>query len=250
MAEAIQEGCVDGTSVTLLRDRRDSAIMRVCCDDQSTVIMKFWARRGWRAVLRGWSRTTPSWREWTALHQLWARHVPIARPLARFSIDCQSGRFSEALVIEDLGIVQTAHHELKEAIARGDRALASLIEDDVVALTARIVRAGVLDPDHSVVNMLCLPGGQLRRIDFELARLVSATSRRPALYSQMIARLVGSFVFTVQPDLERAAQFSMRLAEELSPPLRVLQSAQSMIDAELERQRTSKGIDFRLTVDW
>lgn len=249
-ALAIQAGAAEDSTVILLRDRLDSATMRVGFSDRSTVIMKFWDRQGWRASLRRWTRTTPSWREWTAMQRLRTRRVPIPRPIARFNLGCRIGRFSEVLVIEDLGDVRTAHEELKEALIRGDENLACTIDDHVIALTTNFVGAGVIDPDHSVVNMLSTPDGDVHRIDLELARVAPATWCRPGLYSQMIARLVGSYVFTVQPDLKRASLFSTRIADELAPPRRILRLAKTMIDTTLERQRQCKGIDSRLLINW
>lgn len=249
-SQAIKAGDSWGEGVTVLRDRPDSATVRVAFPDRSSVIMKYWNRRGWRGRFRQVSLTTPSWLEWRAMTRLWICGVAVPRPVARFSVRAEMGRFNDVLVMEDLGAVRTVQACIKEALAEGRLDVVSKLEDRVVALTAAVVRAGVLDPDHSFMNIVCAAEGRLCRLDFELARRVPVAGLRPMLYARMIARLVSSFVFTVQPDGERASRFGIRIAEELRPSRRVLRSAKREIDEMLELQRERKGIDSRLIVDW
>lgn len=241
---------VNGFNFKMLRDRADSATIRVFSADQSTIIMKFWDRRGWRGLLRRYMRTSPSWREWRAMGVLSISGVPIAQPIARFAISPRSGRFSDVLVMEDLGSLQTAHESLKTALRESRLNHVDLLESNVIELTTAIVHAGVLDPDHSMVNMLCFSDGQVCRIDFELARIVSRATRQPRLYGQMIAKLVASFVFTVQPELARADAFVSKLLHRLKPPRRARLIAKAEIAKALDRQRLSKGIDSQIEMNW
>jgi hypothetical protein len=184
------------------------------------------------------------------MRRLWDRRVAVARPIARFGIGPGDGRFSEVLVMEDLGAVRTAQECIKDAIAAGRLGEVERLEKDVIELTARIVDAGVLDSDHSVMNMVCKEEGRLCRLDFEVARVAPSASLRPGLLARMIARLVGTFVFSVQPDGERAARFASLLAGELGASKRVRRRAKCIVDEMLAKQRASRGIDSRLPLEW
>jgi serine/threonine-protein kinase RIO1 len=240
----------DRQGVRVLRDRPDSATMRVAGPDGSIVIMKFWDRSGPAFLLRRATRTSPAWREWRVSERLWHAGVAVPRPLGRYTLGSSGGRFGEALVTEDLGEVRTAIEALKDAIAAGRHAEAEAIETGVVSLTAGVVRAGVVDPDHSMYNIVQVPGGTLARLDFELARECAAPASRPALYADMLARTVGSFVFAVQPDGARAARFASRLAAELGAPPGVLRRARAGVEQMMERQREKKGIQVSVPLDW
>jgi hypothetical protein len=212
--------------------------------------MKFWERPGWRSVVRRATQTTPAWREWTALTRLAGAHVPAARPLARFSLANRDGRFSDVLVLEDLGVVCTALDALKDALIRDCQMEADSIDEQIIEITARLVTARVLDTDHSLVNCVQTEDGRVVRIDLEIARIVWAVAARPGLYAAMIARLVTSYVYAVQPELGRATIFGLRMAQHLNPPGSVLRRAKAIIDGNLERQRATVGVDSRLSIHW
>ena len=240
----------DRNGVVVLRERPDSATVRVQGHDQVSVVMKFWDRSGWRAIVRRATRTTPAWREWNALTRLKDFRVPIARPLSRFSLSDRQGRFSDVLVIEDLGEVQTAQTFVKEALVAGRIVEADKIETQVIAITVGMVAANVLDSDHSMINCLCIENGKVFRVDLEVARIVRSVGASRNLQSQMIARLLTSYIYTVQPFLDRATAFSLRVAEKMDAPRSVLRSAKAIIDQKLEHQRITVGVDSKLPVDW
>ena len=233
-----------------LRRRPDSATMRVEMPDGTRLVMKFWDRRGWRATARRLTRTTPSCREWRVMRRLWDRKVSIPRPIARFHLEAPGASFNEVLVMEDLGAVRTVQRCIKDAIAEGKADVVERLESDVIELTRRIVDAGVLDSDHSVMNIVCREDGRVYRLDFEVARLARPVSVRPILMAEMISRLVGTFVFTVQPDGERAARFAVSLAGELGASKSVRRRAKRVVDAMLEKQRVTRGVDSKFLVEW
>lgn len=214
------------------------------------MIMKLWTRPGWRGAARRVTRTTPSWREWSSLRRLDAAGVSVARGLSRFSLEGHSGRYSDVLVIEDLGEVQTAQQSVKAALTAGRASAADAVDGQVIEITKGMFAARVLDDDHSMVNCLCDASGKVFRVDLEVSRIVSCVSARRALVARMIARLVTSYVYTVQPDTARAATFAARIADGLHAPRGVLRRAKSLIDLRLDHQRSTKGLDVQLPVDW
>jgi len=240
----------DRDGIMVLRERCDSATIRVAGVANESAILKFWDRSGWRAAVRRVTRTTPAWREWDALQWLYTRRVPVAKPLARFRLTEPLARFSDVLVIEDLGPVQTAHHRMKDALAGGDHGDADDIDEQMILLTAKMVESRVLDSDHSMMNCLCSRSGMILRVDLELARIAWSVRMRPKLFAAMIARLLTSYVYAVQPDLDRAVSFGDRLSRRLAVPGAVLRAAKSMIDTKLAHQKLTAGVESVLTVDW
>lgn len=244
----VARGARDGVQV--LRDRGDSVTVRASLPLGQSIIMKFWDRSGASFLVRRLTMTSPAWREWRIAERLWRGGVAVPRPIGRYTLGSAGGRFSEALVIADLGAVRTALDSLKDAISSGLEGDAGAIEAGVVALTVGVLRAGVVDPDHSMYNIVRDTRGELSRLDFELARECREPERRPDLYAAMLGRIVGSFVFSVQPDTVRAARFASALADRLGPSTEVRRGARERVEAMLEHQRAKKGIETRVPLDW
>lgn len=249
------ESCVGGTSleglcVTLLRRRNDSVTLRLATSNQLTVILKCWRRSGLRGYVRLRTRTSPSWREWLALTRLSRDGVRVSRPLYRFSCPTTRDSFSECLVVEDLGVAPTVQEVLHRASAEARQDELDRMECLLIQMTHALLASSIVDPDHSVVNMLYRPDGYPYRIDFEVAQLSPSKFARGRLYAQMIARLVTSFVYSVQPDVPRARRFADNLADYLKPEPRVLRTAKLLIDTALDRQRIATGINSSFQNAW
>lgn len=146
-------------------------------------------------------------------------------------------------MIEDLGELTTAQDRVKALIAAGNMAAVDDLEDRIVNLTCEMVAAGVVDSDHSMLNLMVTPAERLVRIDFELARCVRHPSRHPRQLGRMVGRLIASYAFTLQPDVRRAESLAVRLAERLSLSARALREVHDTLAGAMERQRRNQGIE-------
>ena len=117
-------------------------------------------------------------------------------------------------------------------------------------ITADMLHANILDVDHSVTNFVVPKDGQPVRIDFEFARHVTFAPLRSGIYATMIGRLIGSYAFAVQPEIDRATRFAERLVKLIRPARRVCRQTQAVVDQMFERQREERGIDVKLSLSW
>jgi hypothetical protein len=192
--------------------------------------------------MRRVSLTGPARRECAVARRLYRAGLPVPQPIAHLVLTGNAGRFTEAHLTSDLGHltpVMSYAKGLRDS-SRNDDLIT--LEDEIIGVTQSMIRLGVLDIDHSVVNLMVTPAGRLVRIDFEAARVVRFPSLHPGLLGGMIGRLVASYVFTHQPNVERVERFASRLLQRTRPSARALRRARSVIDQALARQRREIGL--------
>ena len=170
--------------------------------------------------------------------------------MAHFHLDYANAEFTDALLVEDVGDRKLAMTLIKEMIGSGLNVQCEKFEDYVLEMTARIGRAGIVDPDHGFHNMLATEANEAIRIDFEVARNVLAPRWAPRLYSQMLGRLLTTYTYSVQPDSERAFRFAVRMAETMRPSRWVLKQVRAYLLTALARQRQEIGLDMRVNLQW
>lgn len=246
---ATRVSVADPASVEILRERgTDVRIARVQTPEGRSVVVKCWNRPGLRGALRRGTRTNIGRREYETLRRLHAAGTPCPEPLAYLRLPPDEARHTEALVSADLGICGDSTEAYKK-LCKEDPAGAQVFEEELILSTVSMVRQGLLDTDHRLPNYVVPPHGTPLRIDFELCIPV----RFPALHSRragiMLGTFLGSMVFAVQPDVERAARFTTRLFGEIHPSGPVLRSAQARLDAMMRRQRQETGIDSALHLE-
>ena len=66
----------------------------------------------------------------------------------------------------------------------------------------------------------------------------------------MLAHLVGSFVYCVQPEVDRVTPFAEELVERLMPPANVVRIASREVDRMMERQRQEIGLRTQIHLPW
>jgi hypothetical protein len=156
--------------------------------------------------------------------------------------------YTELLITEDLGNVICGADHLRHLLATGDSCGIRRFEGDLVELTYRLLEAGVVDPDHSLLNIIVLPAGGVGRLDFELARQRRWPRLHFKLFGLMVGRLILSYTFLVQPETALAAQFSKALVNRVAPSRRAMGYARKFVSKHLDIQRMTTGIDTRLEV--
>ncbi len=202
----------------VLRERPDSQTLRLSMGEAKPVVVKLWKRPGWRGALRRLTGTDNARREWRALRELGAAGLPVPRGIAICRLQQQGMPYTDALFLEDLGNRPTASAHLKQTIESGSEEARVRFEEQVLALTVGILRAGFVDPDHGFHNMLVSARGEPVRLDFELATRVGRPAWYPEPYGQMLGRLLSTYVYAVQPDTGLAVDFALRMAATTGAP--------------------------------
>ena len=237
--------------MNILRERgSDVRIARVSTLSNGSVVVKLWNRSGLRWLVRYLSLSSAARREWTALKRLAESGVPVPEPLAYIPRLTGPAAHTQALITRDLGECGDVLEYLKELIQQGDQEKEQTFCDEIIRVTAVMVRLGLLDTDHRLPNFVVDPSGRPVRLDFEL------NVRRPLprlwtrKYGLMLGTLLGSFVFAVQPDTSKVYGFASRLRRALEPPESVLRVAEQRMLEMLRRQELETGLQIKINYPW
>lgn len=237
--------------VDVLRDKRSSLLtVRATVSDSESVIVKLWDRQGLKDIVRGWCGVNGAQREWRAMSLLYERGVSVPRPVQCVPVSGDGVAHTDAIIIEDLGRCLRVGDELAGMIESRRFEEVIRIENGLIEITRDMIRAGVLDLDHSATNFVLTPEGRVVRLDLEFARCFGYVGLHTGLYGRMLGRLIGTFTFAVQPDLDRAVLFAQRLAEAVDPPRGVLLRAKKYVDDMLAQQLRECGLDYILDLAW
>lgn len=248
---AVSSVCTDIEKHHAISNQSNRRVVRYRFENGLSVIIKVWKRPLARGVARIVSRTSPSRREYVALRYLYCSGVSVPTVIGKFVTTEQSGSIYEAVVMEDLGECANGVVYLKQCVQQIDSDSLSRFDEQILEITGQFVRIGVIDYDHGLVNFLVSPGDRrVVRIDCEHACRIRSSLRYRRNYARMIASLVASYVYAVQPRVEFAESFANRLCGILQPPAAVLRDSYSRIQSALERQYRTTGIDSRIILPW
>lgn len=225
-------------------------LMRLSGPDETSVIVKAWASRNRKEHVKRLLGLSMARREWRVHRRIERAGLAVPRPLMFFHTRCSDGRRFEVVVVEDLGPTTNGLVYLKGLMQQGDEQGIRRFEDSVLAMTGRLIDAGIIDVDHQLRNIVINGSDRLTRIDFECALWSGRRGLPPETYGQMLARLVCSHVYACQPEVERTEAFAARLMEHLQPAEEVRNVARESIKRNLDRQRRTKGVDSQLRMNW
>jgi hypothetical protein len=244
------DGRTEGESLTSAR--QDSVVVRLHPALGPSVILKLWRRPGVRGLLRRVSGTAPRQREAKALALLGSVGALVPTVLSHGRIERRESSWTDALLLEDLGSCVPALDFVKSLIQAGGSRKQQVDDflDAVVDLTCLMVEHGILDVDHGFFNVVATPSGRVARLDLELAHIERPTSLSPRRYGLMLANLIGSFVFAVQPVVETAERFARVIERRLRPSPAALQVASAGVKAMMERQTRNHGPDTQIILPW
>ena len=243
LARSISTG--EAPAEVLRHKRADVLVVRAPLLQYGSVIVKLWHRGGVKEYARRWLGRNEPWREARALERLNAMGVAVPKLIGRVRLTGSKVRHTHAIIVEDLGPCTRLVEHVGELAAAGNWDQLTPLESGVIAITAGMIEAGVLDLDHSLNNMLVPPTGVIARVDLEFAVRCTAATRRPRLYGTMLGRLIGTYTFAVQPRLDRVSDFSERLYDRVSPPKAVRRHARRYVAKMMAKQRQVHGIDCR-----
>jgi hypothetical protein len=207
-----------------------------------SVIVKLWARPDIKGMLRRLLRISSAYYEWRNLRVLHELGVRAPVPIAMVNMPRNRSGYTEAIVMEDLGPCKEAIKYLKATIASGDEQAVRAFEQQLIDITAAMVRGKVLDWDHGLVNIVATTSGEAVRMDLEQARKVTSLRWSRTLYGQTLGSLLATYSFAVQPDLARVPDFASRLFTAVSATRDTQRLTQTWLNAGLEYQRKHQGI--------
>ena len=241
----------DPSALDLIRQRgSDVRIARAIGPSGERVVVKLWNRPGLRGLIRRWSRTNPGGREWNALHRLSAAGLEVPTPLAYLPDLGPPSVHTEALITADLGRCGDAVEELKGLIRDGNRTREQFFVETLIEVTRTMISLGYLDTDHRLPNFVVTPAGKPVRLDFELNLWRPWHRLWTQDYGLMLGTLIGSYVFAVQPDLNRIRAFTRALRLRIDPPLPVMRVAEARVDEMLRRQQAEIGLAIQVPQLW
>ena len=248
---AVSSVCADIEKVHTISQQSNRRVVRYQSEGGLTVVIKVWERALVRGIVRIVSYTSPTRREYVALQHLYRSGVSVPRVIDRFVTSERSGVVREAVVMEDLGECSNGVDYLKQCLQHSESDALSRFDEQILEITGQFVRIGLIDYDHGLVNFLVTPADRrVVRIDCEHACRIRSPLRYRRNYARMIASLVASYVYAVQPRVELAESFANRLTGLLCPAEAVLRDSYCRIQSALERQYRKAGIDSRINLPW
>jgi hypothetical protein len=221
-------------------------------DTGQSVIVKLWSHRILAGTVRRLLGVAPPDWEWRNLIRLDKAGMPVPRPLGRCVVEPRIAGYADAVFMEDLGNCELSTDHLKRLIQTGQEHEALRFEDTLIEMAERLAKAGLLDVDHGLANIVVQGSSRTVRLDLELAR-PAAWARLPqysGMYGEMVGRLIGLHAFAVQPDVARSTRFAARVCARLQPNRRTLEQAGRYAHRMMRKQREEIGIDTRLELPW
>jgi hypothetical protein len=225
-------------------------VVRVPTTAGKTAILKLWDRSGAKGRLRAFLRNDSLSYEWSALARLHRCGAAVPRPIGQCRLSWRETRFTHALFLEDLGKCQMAGYYIRDLMLAGEEKKLLETEDEAIGLVCSMLRAGLVDTDRSIYNIVLAQDGKLYLLDFELARRIRLQALSAASCARMLGRLIVTYTFAVQPQSHRAGAFALRLAERVRPPPRVLHLTRKYVEASLEEQHRSAGVRTESFLPW
>jgi tRNA A-37 threonylcarbamoyl transferase component Bud32 len=243
--DLIADTCHRLDEMEVVSKRSFRLVVRRAAPDGTPVIVKLWARPGWKGQVRRLLGQSHAQYEFRNLKMMERLGVPAPRAYGFGRATPNAQGYTDAMVMEDLGQIETAGIYLKACVKAGDEAAVTRFEDELIRMTGILARARVIDFDHSMVNIVVRDADPIR-LDLEKARRVPWIGLRPKLYGEMIGQLLATYVFAVQPDVDRAGRFAEKLFAEIKPAPSIIKLAQAHVDKQMKRQKDGRGIDMAL----
>lgn len=250
MQRVVQAMLGESRRAEVLSRGENRTILRSRVGDGVSLVVKLWNRPDFVGVVRRCLRIDSASHEWRSMARLRRAGLRVPRPLGCYRVPANTDGFTDAILMEDMGNCASATEHIKKLIADGDEMRLESVNHQLVEMTAVILAAGIIDTDHSLVNIVVRSDGKLVRLDLEMARWVGLPRFFTGMYGRMLGRLLGSYTFAVQPDGQRVRQFAQRLAIRLAPPTRAMRVAQRYLDGMLANQRSCTRIDMQVPNVW
>ncbi len=230
-----------------LKLRSECAVYRIDLTPES-VILKLWNRPGIRGVVRRCVGSSPAQKEMRAVRLLQKTGVSVPGIVGFHRVTIDNFPWTDAVFFEDIGNCEKAMNYVKYLLARQEEDDLAKFLDSIIEMTDSLIRGGVVDLDHNFNNIVATPDGKAVRLDFERAYRSYLRWFPTVYYGRMLGFLISSYLFAVQPNVERATDFGKKLILRTKPPTRVLRATQRYIDNTMEWQKRRRGVNTRFTL--
>lgn len=238
-------------NANVISQRENRIVIRSHCTDTSeSIIIKMWSRPDLNGSVRRLLQIAACNHEWRNLTRMSLTGIAVPRPLGFSQVAPTIAGYTDVLFMEDMGTCESATDHLKRLIQAKQEQQAVIFEDAQIQMTVQLLDAGILDIDHGMHNIVVSPSGKVIKLDVELARYVVWPRLFPAMYGQMLGRMIGMHAFAVQPEMSRTTHFADRLRANLQPPLDILKRAGIYARVMMQNQLKKTGIDTRLILSW
>ena len=248
--EAVRELHTGEGRFEVLHQKGTHYVVRYHPANGYSVVVKLWSQPG----LTQWVRRILGIRsidyEWRNLGRAQELGMPVPRPLGRCSGGFDPAGYTDAIVLEDLGDCVPALNHIKFLIASGEEEHLREFEDEIISLTFEMASNELFDTDHGVQNISVCGTSKPVSLDLEMARYSRFPLRRRRLYGRMLGRLLLTYTFSVQPDVERTLRFADRLKEKLNPPRAVMKLANAYLQRNMANQAKNPALDFEVPLNW
>lgn len=225
-------------------------VIRLNTADEYSIIVKMWNKKDWKGRVRRVLRQDSITKERKGLELCGKHGIKVPEVLGQIRFCIKNLIYTDALFIEDLGECITAGKYIEKLIDENRDSDLEQFENQIIDLTKTLVDSGILDTDHSLINMVVDSMEVLYKLDLEIARKSVFNKLSYRTYGKMIGMLVASYTFAVQPRLSKSPKFAENLSRSLNPSNKVLQVAKKRVESCLQRQFEQKGIDSRFDLPW
>ena len=247
--EAIREIHAGEGRFEVLHQKGTHRVVRYHPANGSSVVVKIWSQPGLKHWIRGVLGIRSVDYEWSNLRRVQELGIPAPRPIGR----CRGGRrsgYTDAIVLEDLGDCVPVMNRIKSYIASGEERRLWELEDEIISLTFEMASNEFYDTDHGVLNLSVCGTCKPVSLDLEMARSSCIPSRRRRLFGRMLGRLLLTYTFSVQPDVERTLRFAERLRKKLDPPRSVMKLANGYLQRHMAIQARNPALEFEVPLSW
>lgn len=237
-----EEHVLPAGKVCHTRSKDRGGVLRLPLEDGGSVVVKVWRIRNVKERIKSAAYISNGWREWRMHRYIYRKGIRVPEPLFFSRLKVVTDEYYEVMGIEDLGETEQGLPYLKRLIAAEDESRITTFENSLVNITTEIVGLGIVDIDHQLNNFLIDKVQRLMRIDFECARrpLFGIVPREE--FAEMIARLLTSHIYAVQPDVGLSKGFAKQLYNRLDIGHQVRSLVQSSVNKKLENQRIGEDV--------
>ena len=245
--ESILQRHLDGDPTSVgetvhTRGKNRGGFYRLPLAEGGTVVIKAWRLRNLKEHLKAALHLSNGRREWLMHRLIHQGGIDVPEPLLFSHTTVKDGTIYEIMVIEDLGETNSGLDHFKKLISSGDESSVSAFEECLLDQTARLIDMHILDVDHQLNNFIVDAKERLIRIDFECARRFPFRIMPQKIFVEMLARLLASHVYAVQPEVTRSALFAKRLYERLNLDHQAKSLISVSVNSKLGNQHQRPGV--------
>ena len=242
-------GCCDDAEI--LRQKRDG-VPTVRADDGNgkTVIIKYFKHTGIAGLARRMLWAHSAYREWIGLKLMFKQGALVPEPLAYFSLKGNTAKHTHAVITSDLGQTVRGSDHLARLLRENDEQGLQQMNADMINATAALIKANLLDGDHTLTNFSIPDDGRAYRLDFECSRHIHNLIRHTEWYAETLGRLIATYAFNSYEFGDQATIFAEQLIERVKPTKKVLGVTKQRVEQMMAVHNKSTGDNARINLDW